>query len=64
MQFKRSVEKFGVQYRNYIGDGDSKTYSGILKAVPYGDKKVMKKECIRHVQKRMGTRIRDCIKKL
>jgi len=43
--FKRSVEKFGVQYRNYIGDGDSKTYSGILKAAPYGDKEVIKKEC-------------------
>jgi hypothetical protein len=24
--FQRSVEKFGVQYRNYIGDGDSKTF--------------------------------------
>lgn len=35
--FKRSMEKFGVQYRNYIGDGDSKTYSGILKAAPYGE---------------------------
>lgn len=61
--FKRSVEKFGVQYRNYIGDGDSKTYSGILKAAPYGDQEVVKKECIGHVQKRMGTRLRNCVKK-
>lgn len=61
--FKRSVEKFGVQYRHYIGDGDSKTYSGILKAAPYGDQEVLKKECIGHVQKRMGTRLRDCVKK-
>ncbi|KYM96705.1 hypothetical protein ALC62_00134 [Cyphomyrmex costatus] len=61
--FKRSVEKFNVQYRNYVGDGDSKTYSGILKAAPYGDKEVIKKECIGHVQKRMGMRLRDCVKK-
>lgn len=27
--FLRSVEKFGVKYTNYIGDGDSKTYAGI-----------------------------------
>jgi len=61
--FKRSMEKFGAQYRNYIGDGNSKTYSWILKAAPYGDKEVIKKECIGHVQKRMGTRLRDCVKK-
>lgn len=47
--FKRSVEEFGVQYRNYIGDGDSKTYSGISEAAPYGDQEVVKKECIGHV---------------
>ncbi|XP_039956081.1 uncharacterized protein LOC120771887 isoform X2 [Bactrocera tryoni] len=37
-------------------DGDSKTYSGILKAKPYGENFVVnKKECVGHVQKRMGT---------
>lgn len=61
--FKRSLEKLGVIYKNYIGDGDSKTYSGILKVKPYGDEEVVKKECIGHVQKRMGTRLRDCVKK-
>ncbi len=40
------LEKLGVMYKNYIGDGDSKTYSGILKAAPYGDQEVVKKECI------------------
>ena len=60
--FKHSVEKFRVMYRNYIGDGDSKKYSGILKAAPYGDREVMKKKCIGHVQKRIGTRLRDCVK--
>ena len=27
--FRRSEEKLGVRYRNYIGDGDSKTFTGI-----------------------------------
>ncbi|XP_015187981.1 PREDICTED: uncharacterized protein LOC107072503, partial [Polistes dominula] len=61
--FQCSLKKLGVMYKNYIGDGDSKTYSGILKAAPYGDQEVVKKECIGHVQKRMGTRLRDCVNK-
>lgn len=60
--FKRSEEKHNVQYKNYIGDGDSKTYTAILKAAPYGKNEVAKKECIEHVQKRMGTRLRECVK--
>lgn len=59
--FQRSLEKFGVMYKNYIGDGDSKTYSGILKAAPYDNQEVVKKECIGHIQKRMGKRLRDCV---
>lgn len=61
--FKCSIGKYGVVYKNYIGDGGSKTYSGILKALPYGNNEVIKKECIGHVQKRMGTRLRELVKK-
>lgn len=62
--FKRSIVKHGLRYVNYIGDGDSKTYSGILKTKPYGEDFVVnKKECVGHVQKRMGTRLRDLVKK-
>lgn len=58
--FLRSYEKFGVKYTNYIGDGDSKTFTGILKMNPYGDDcPVTKNECVGHVQKRMGTRLRN-----
>jgi len=61
--FQRSLEKFGLRYKNYIGDGDSKTYSGILNAKPYGDNfEINKKECVGHVQKRMGTRLRNLVK--
>ena len=58
--FSRSEEKFGVKYGNYIGDGDSKTFKAILDLNPYGDElTVMKSECIGHVEKRMGSRLRN-----
>jgi len=58
--FARSETKFGVRYGNYIGDGDSKTFKAVLDAMPYGnDFVVTKSECIGHVQKRMGSRLRN-----
>lgn len=62
--FLRSEEKFGVKYGNYIGDGDSKTFQAIININPYGDEFiVIKSECIGHVEKRMGTRLRNVKKK-
>ncbi|KYN00045.1 hypothetical protein ALC62_09190 [Cyphomyrmex costatus] len=44
----------------YIGDGDSKTFQGILNLNPYGEEfPVTKSECIGHIEKRMGTRLRN-----
>lgn len=61
--FCRSVEKHGVKYVKYIGDGDTKTFKGILDIDPYdGDPLVQKKECVGHVQKRMGARLRKAKK--
>lgn len=60
--FQSSVNN-GVRYRNYIGDGDSKAYSGLVNSKPYGDDFSIVKECVGHVQKRMGTRLRDIVKK-
>ena len=58
--FLRSIVKFGVKYLNYIGEGDSKIFVVILKMIPYGeDGPVTKNECVGHVQKRMGTRLRN-----
>lgn len=58
--FLRSEKKFGVKYGNYIGDGDSKTYKAILDINPYDDElTVIKSECVGHVEKRMGTRLRN-----
>lgn len=60
--FRNSLKNLGVRFLYYVGDGDSKTYTGILKAAPYGETEVIKKECVGHIQKRMGTRLRGCKK--
>lgn len=57
--FSRANEKNDVNYINYIGDGDCKTFKAILEQNPT----VKKKECIDHVQKRMGNRLRNLVKK-
>ena len=63
LMFERSVEN-QVKYRNYIGDGDSKTYSAVVASKPYGENFIInKKECVGHVQKRMGTRLRELVEK-
>lgn len=56
--FTRSTELLGVKYENYIGDGDTKTFKSILNLNPYDHLIVKKKECVGHVQKRMGSRLR------
>jgi len=57
--FKRSEEKYGVCYTNYVGDGDTKTFKAMLDAKPYKDVTVVKSECVGHVEKRMGSRLRN-----
>lgn len=47
--FKRSESLHGVKCAFYIGDGDSKTFKGILEAKPYENCLV---QCIDHVQKK------------
>lgn len=57
--FHRSVPQYGVRYETYVGDGDSKAYDEVVASKPYGDSFFIKKiECVGHVQKRMGTRLR------
>jgi hypothetical protein len=58
----RSLEKHNLRYTIYIGDGDSSSYKGICEAKPYGDDiKIEKSDCTGHVQKRMGTALRELI---
>ena len=57
--FSRSEELHTIRYSSYIGDGDSKTFKSIFESRPYGeDYTVLKKECVGHIQKRMGARLR------
>jgi hypothetical protein len=58
--FKRSVPQYNVRYVDYLGDGDSHAFKSVLESKPYGDQVEIKKlECIGHIQKRMGTRLRE-----
>lgn len=47
--FQRSEELHNLKYSNYIGDGDSKTFKGILDSKPYVDLTIIRKESIDHV---------------
>lgn len=53
--FQRSLLERNAKYVKYIGDGDTKTFPELQVSVPYTVEKV---ECVGHVQKRMGTRLR------
>ena len=57
--FERSVADLQLCFTTFVDDGDSKAYPAILNANPYGpDKPVEKGECVGHVQKRVGGRLR------
>ena len=56
--FQRSLDD-DIIYKYLVSDGDSKAHSLILKAQPYGEIEVEKKDCIGHVQKRMGSALRN-----
>ena len=46
-------------YKWYIGDGDSSSFSEVVTTRPYEETvTIEKRECIGHVQKRIGTRCR------
>jgi hypothetical protein len=56
--FGRSQEKYKLQYTEYFGDGDSKGFSEVQDIYSKESVKVVKKECVGHVQKRVGTALR------
>lgn len=58
--FLRSQELHNVKYNKYLGDGDTSAYATIASLKPYGPNFTIEKlECVGHVQKRMGTRLRN-----
>lgn len=54
--FERSVTIRNLRYTSYYGDGDSKAFEAVKDI--YGVQPVSKLECIGHVQKRVGGRLR------
>ena len=57
--FERSYVTRGLKYKDMLGDGDSSTYNTVVASKPYGDECIPNKlECIGHVQKQVGSRLR------
>lgn len=54
--FERAERSRGLKYVDFYGDGDSKSHAAIKDI--YGPNSVRKLECIGHVQKRVGCRLR------
>ena len=58
--FPSSAEK----YTQHLGDGDTKSFLEVVKSNPYNGTAVNKLECIRHIQKHVGSRLlkmrKDC----
>ena len=60
----RSVEDLKLRFTTFIGDGDSKAFDQLVANNPYGeDVTLVKHECVGHVQKRLGTALRNLKKK-
>jgi len=57
--FQCSVENYSVRYTEFLRDGDSKAHKLIVEQAVYGDVEVKKLECVGHVQKRLGSRLRS-----
>ena len=51
--FNNSIEKNGLQYMNYIGDGDSSAFKKVHESNRYPGKPVEKLECVGHIQKEL-----------
>ena len=62
--FQRSVEQYTMRYTEFLGDGDSEAHKLIVEEAVYGEKQVSKLECVGHVQKRLGSRLRSLKKRM
>ena len=59
--FERSVEKYGLRNMDNYGDGDSKSYMQVINVYPCME--ITKYEYIGHVQKRVGCRLRNVVRR-
>lgn len=58
--FERSKAKHGLQYTEYLGDGDSKAFTDVAASNLY-DQPIKKLECVGHIQKRMGKALMNVV---
>ncbi|KAH7954497.1 hypothetical protein HPB49_019203 [Dermacentor silvarum] len=61
--FKRSLERHNLRYTTILSDGDSRTYLALQEEKVYGYLQIDKEDCVNHVQKRMGTALRNLVSK-
>ena len=59
--FKRSIPYLNLRYVGYIEDGDTKARQSVVESAPYDNCTIDKLECVGHIQKRMGTRLRNLV---
>ena len=60
--FLRSIDKHGLIYKIFVGDGDSSSYGKVKERClqEFGEiYDVEKEECVGHIQKRLGTALRE-----
>lgn len=62
--FHSSLQKYNLRYTGFVGDGDTNTFKKVQESKPYGDVPIHKEECVGHVQKRMGCRLRNLKKQM
>ena len=66
--FLRSVEKNGLCYTSFVGDEDSNCYAPVCQALKNAPKchsyEVKMKECVGHIQKCIGTTLREYKRKM
>ncbi|XP_013398023.2 uncharacterized protein LOC106164605 [Lingula anatina] len=60
--YNRSLELYNLRYNPFVGDGDSSAFRRVQREQPYGPEvALVKEECVGHVQKRMGSRLRRLV---
>ena len=62
--FNRSIIKHNIICKEYLGDGDTSSFNDVVRSEPYVKHSLtpIKLECVGHVQKRLGTRLRNLVK--
>ena len=64
--FLRSIDSIGLKYCTFVGDGDTGRYGTVREKCKqvYGDEyPVTKEECVGHIQKRLGSALRENTRK-